>query len=94
MPTWTRDRVKIVRPERFKRAYRRLSTENRERARKVLELLLQNPRHPSLRVKRAKGTRDIWEARGSLSCRMTFQIEEDTYLLHNIGDHDEVLGSP
>jgi len=86
--------VKVARTERFKRAYRKLSPENRERAGKAIRLLLENPRHPSLRVKRVKGTRRIWEARVSRSCRMTFEIHGDTYLLRNIGEHDEVLKRP
>jgi len=86
--------VKIARTERFKRAYRKLSPENRERARKAIRLLLENPRHPGLRVKRVKGTHHIWEARVSRSCRLTFEIHGDTYLLRNIGEHDKVLGRP
>lgn len=86
--------MKVARTERFKRAYRKLSPENRERARKAIRLLLENPRHPSLRVKRVQGTRHIWEARVCRSCRMTFEIHGDTYLLRNIGEHDEVLKRP
>ena len=86
--------MKIARTERFKRAYRKLSPENRERARKAIRLLLENPRHPSLRVKRIKSTRHIWEARVSRSCRLTFEIHGDTYLLRNIGEHDEVPERP
>ncbi len=86
--------MKVARTERFKRAYRRLNPENREQARKAIRLLLENPRHPSLRVKRIKGTRNIWEVRVSRSCRMTFEIHGDTYLLRNIGEHDRVLKQP
>ena len=86
--------MRIARTERFKRAYRKLSPENQERARKAIRQLLEDPRHPSLRVKRVKGTRSIWEARVSRSCRLTFEIYDDTYLLRNIGEHDKVLGKP
>jgi len=30
----------------------------------------------------------------SRSCRLTFEIHGDTYLLRNIGEHDKVLGRP
>lgn len=83
--------MKVARTERFKRAYRKLSPENRKRARKAIRQLLENPRHPGLRVRRIKGTRGIWEARVSHSCRLTFEIQGDTYLLRNIGEHDDVL---
>ena len=86
--------MKVARTERFKRAYRKLSPENRKQARKAIRLLLENPRHPSLRVKRVKGTHHIWEARGSRSCRLTFEIHGDTYLLRNIGEHDKVPERP
>jgi mRNA interferase RelE/StbE len=51
-------------------------------------------RYPGLRVKKIKGTEYIWEARASRSLRMTFQIEEDTIILRNIGQHDETLNRP
>jgi len=86
--------VQIARTERFKRAYRKLSPENRKQARKAIRLLLEDPRHPSLQVKRVKGTRQIWEARVSRSCRLTFEMHGDTYLLRNIGEHDKVLSKP
>jgi len=41
-----------------------------------------------------QGTDYIWEARASLSLRITFQIEGDTIILRNIGHHDEALGQP
>ncbi len=86
--------MKIARTERFKRAYRKLSPEDQARAKKTIRLLLENPRHPGLRVKRVKGTRHIWEARVSRCCRLTFEIRDDAYLLRNIGEHDKVLGAP
>jgi len=86
--------VRLARTARFKRAYRKLTLENRERAGKAIRLLLENPRHPGLWVKRVKGTRAIWEARVSRSCRLTFEIHGETYLLRNIGEHDDVLGKP
>ena len=58
-----------------------------------LRLLLQNPRHPSLQVKKMEDPRDIWEARITRSYRFTFQIVGDTYLLRRIGTHD-ILKTP
>jgi len=86
--------VRVARTERFKRAYRKLSRENRERARKAIRQLVEDPRHPGLRVKRIKGTRNVWEARVSRSCRLTFEAQGDTYLLRNIGEHNKVLKKP
>ena len=85
--------MKVARTERFDRAYRQLSAENRAQARKAISELAADVRHPGLRVKRIRGTKGIWEARVSRSCRLTFQVEGDTILLRNIGEHD-VLGRP
>ena len=87
--------MNIARTERFKRAYRRLSQEDQQLAHKALRNLLANGfRYPSLHVKRIKGTAKIWEARISRGCRMTFQIDEDTITLRNIGEHDATLKRP
>ena len=86
--------MRIGRTERFKRAYTSLRTEEQERAKSAIGTLLRDFRYPSLRVKRIKGTAGIWEARVSRACRMTFQIQGDTIILRNIGEHDATLKSP
>ena len=58
-----------------------------------LALLLQNPRHPSLRIKKMNDPRDIWEGRVTQSYRFTFQIQGDLYMLRRIGPHD-ILKTP
>ncbi len=84
----------IQRTERFKHAYKKLPPEIQERVKKTLRLLVSNIRHPSLRVKKIQGTGNIWEARVSRSCRLTFQIEGETYILRNVGEHDHTLKNP
>jgi len=86
--------MKIARTERFRRSYRKLPPEDKELVKKAIRLLMEDPRHPGLRVKRIKGTVGIWEARVSRSCRMTFEIRGDMYLLRNVGKHDETLKKP
>jgi mRNA-degrading endonuclease YafQ of YafQ-DinJ toxin-antitoxin module len=46
------------------------------------------PYTPSLRTKKMHGLEDIWEARVTLSYRITFQRTGDTLLLRRIGTHD------
>ena len=60
---------------------------------KKLALLLSNPRHPSLNIKKMQDPRDIWEARISDSYRFTFQIKGDVYILRKVGAHD-ILKKP
>ena len=74
----------------FDRDYAGLPEEIKERVEKQLALLLLNPSHPSLRLKRIRGTADIWEVRGSRSYRLTLQLAGDTYLLRRVGPHDVI----
>lgn len=79
--------------KRFQRDFRALSEPIQRRVEKQLVLFLQNPRHPSLRIKKMEGFHDIWEGRITQSYRFTFQIREDTCVLRRIGTHD-ILGTP
>lgn len=85
--------MRLVRTERFKSDFARLPEPIKRRVRKQLSLLLQNPRHRSLRIKKMEGSRDIWEGRITKNYRFTFQIHRDAYLLRRIGTHD-ILKSP
>jgi len=86
--------MRIARTENFRRAWKQLSIEEKALARKAIENLLSDMRYPALRVKKIKGTENIWEARASRSLRMTFQKNGDVFILRNIGRHDEALGRP
>ena len=61
---------------------------------KKLKLLIENPRHPSLRVKKIKGQKEIFEASITMSIRITWQYYDDGILLRNLGEHDKTLGNP
>jgi len=89
-----RDSVKISRTARFKKAWEQLTKAEKSLARKAITNLAMDIRYPALRVKKIKGVEGIWEARASLSLRMTFQIVGNTILLRNIGRHDETVGRP
>lgn len=86
--------MRIARTEGFKKAWDQLTEEQKALARKAIENLISDMRYPALRVKKIKGTENIWEARVSRSLRMTFQIEGDMIILRNIGQHDETLVRP
>ena len=58
---------------------------------KALRLLADDWRHPSLHVKHLHGTEGIWEARASLSLRITFELAGDTIILRSVGAHDKTL---
>ena len=85
--------MKIAFTKSFIRNYRKLPQEIQDAIDKQLELLLSNPRHPSLNVKKMNDPRDIWEGRVTASYRFTFQIQGEVYLLRKVGTHD-VLDQP
>ena len=78
----------------FDRDYRDLPEEVKRRADKQFSFLLENPQHPSLRVKKLKSREDIWEGRVTRGYRFTFQIVSNAYILRRIGRHEEVLRKP
>lgn len=86
--------MKITRTARFKKAWKELTEDEQNLARKALANLANDLRYPALRVKKMRGIEHIWEARVGRSLRMTFEIEGDTAILRNIGRHDETLERP
>jgi mRNA-degrading endonuclease RelE of RelBE toxin-antitoxin system len=79
--------MKIRRTNSFKKDYRGLPSEIRNRVDKQLHYLLENPRHPSLRLKKLKGT-DKFEIRVSRGYRMTFRYVDQILELRRVGTHD------
>jgi len=82
--------VNIVWTPLFKRDFRSLPSDVQKRARKAIGLLIDNPSHPSLRTKKIQGVKDIWEARVTLSYRLTYQRAGDAIVLRRVGTHDVV----
>jgi mRNA interferase RelE/StbE len=78
----------------FRESVEELSVDARKALKKMLALMADNPRHPSLRTKKIKGGEDIFEATVTLDIRMTWEFYEDGILLRNIGEHDKTLKNP
>lgn len=78
---------------KFKKQYKKLPQPIKKAAKKQLGLLLSNPYHPSLNIKKMQDPREIWEGRISRSYRVTFQKTENAYILRAIGTHD-ILNKP
>jgi mRNA interferase RelE/StbE len=72
----------------------RLPVDTKKALKKKLDLLVDNPKHPSLRTKKIKGTNDIFEASINTDIRITWEFYEDGILLRNIGRHDKTLNNP
>jgi mRNA-degrading endonuclease RelE of RelBE toxin-antitoxin system len=86
--------VPFIYTERFKRAYRRLEPTEQELVNKALRQLATDRTHPGLRVKRIKGTDNIWEMRAGRDIRLTLEITSEAYVLRNVGHHDATLRNP
>jgi len=72
----------------------RLSDDVKKALKKKLDIMTDNPRHPSLRTKKIKGHEDIFEASINMDIRMTWEYFKDGILLRNIGEHDKTLNNP
>ena len=80
--------MKLQPTERFMKEYGRLPPRLQRQVDKALGFLLENPRHPSLQIKKIKGHQNRWEGRVTLHYRFTFSIEGDIYHLLRVGTHD------
>jgi mRNA interferase RelE/StbE len=88
--------MRILRTEQFKRDFQKLPIKIKRRTQEALRLLLSNPRHPSLRIKKVrgeilKGYTNIFEGRITRDYRFFFLIETDVYILLRCGKHEEYL---
>lgn len=86
--------MRLILTNRFKKAYEALAIDDQGRVQKAIRLMSGDLRHASLRLKRIKATRGIWEARARKSLRITFETEGDALSFRNVGHHDQTLKKP
>ncbi|HHY67021.1 MAG TPA: type II toxin-antitoxin system RelE/ParE family toxin [Alicyclobacillus sp.] len=80
---------------RFTKSLAKLDPKSRKAVKKAMELLLENPHHPSLRTRKMKGYEGVFEVSASMDIRITFHYEKpDTIVLRNVGHHDDALSNP
>ena len=85
--------MKVLTTKPFDQDYEALPKNIQDLVDRKLKIFLQNPRHPSLRVKKMEDPKEIWEASITKAYRFTFQIKKDTYTLRRVGTHD-ILKTP
>lgn len=80
--------MRLEATEHFGRDYERLPQRVQQRVDNALGLLLENPSHPWLQIKKIKGYENRWEGRVTHHYRFTFTVEGGTYTLLRVGTHD------
>ena len=87
--------LRLTLTERFRRSALELEPEIRDKLKKQIGLLAADPRHPSLRVKKIKGTGSVFEARVDRDFRFTFEFGgAHEIILRVVGPHDPTLKKP
>jgi hypothetical protein len=67
----------------------------REKIKKALALLEENPRHPSIQTKPIKGVRGFYEARVDRNYRMTYiRLADDILEMSYVDNHNDALKNP
>jgi mRNA interferase RelE/StbE len=79
--------MRIRRTDVFIKDYRKLPQSIQTQVDKQLRFLVENPRHPSLHLKKIEGT-DKYEIRITKGYRATLMVLEDTVELRRVGTHD------
>ncbi len=91
----SKEPLKLTLTERFRRSALELDPATRGKLKKQIALLATDPRHPSLRVKKIKGTGSIFEARVDRDVRLTFEFGgRHEIILRVVGPHDPTLKKP
>jgi len=73
--------------ERAGKTIENLTPQLRKALFKQVKLLEQNPRHPSLRVKKYDESQNLWQARVNKDWRFYFFIQDDVYYIVDIIPH-------
>lgn len=77
----------IIFTRNFKKNYKKLPREIQERFDKQLVLFTSNPKHHSLKIRRYRTEKNVWEGYISDKYRFTFSIADTGYIFRNIGPH-------
>jgi mRNA-degrading endonuclease RelE of RelBE toxin-antitoxin system len=86
--------MRVYYSDKFVDSAKKLSGEVKEALKKKLDVMLDNPQHPSLRTKKIQGQKDVFESSITMGIRITWQYIDDGIYLRNIGEHDKTLKKP
>jgi mRNA interferase RelE/StbE len=87
--------MRVIYSENFRRSVEKMPIEVKKQLKKKLSIMIENPRHASLRTKKLRGRKDgIFEGSINMDIRFTWEYFEEGIILRNIGHHDETLNNP
>jgi mRNA-degrading endonuclease RelE of RelBE toxin-antitoxin system len=79
--------IRIKLAETAIRQYQTLTPNQKKKADKQFEHLVQDIRHPSLHAKKYKGSGDLWQARIDKDWRFYFYIIAPDYIIVSVIKH-------
>ncbi|MCM1182395.1 MAG: type II toxin-antitoxin system YafQ family toxin [Roseburia sp.] len=77
--------------KRFEKHFKSLNTQERKLLQTKLQLLAENPMHPSLRTKRIQGTKDLFECSVNMDIRIIWYYEGDKLIILIDVEHHDIL---
>ena len=77
--------------EAFKKHFEAFTEKQKKQIRNKLKILTENPAHPSLRVKRIKGTVSLWEMSANMDIRIIFEYSGETIIILMDVGHRDIL---
>ena len=79
----------ITYTKRFQKHYKKMSQTEKKQIKAKVEILSENPLHPSLRTKRIQGTETLFECSVNMDIRIIWYYEgERLIMLLDVGHHD------
>ena len=87
--------TEFQRLKRFDRAYRKLDGQHQAVVDEALgELPNSTTLRPSRNLEKVQSRKDTWAIRVTRGIRRTFEVENGTCILRNVGEHDKILNNP
>ncbi len=86
--------AKLLKPRfspKFQKRFKKLHPSLKKKFAKQLKFMLENPRHPSLNIKKMAGS-ERFEGRLDYHNRFVFKIFDNEIWFYSVGPHDEGLG--
>ncbi len=80
---------KITYTHRFLKRFEDLTEQEKRQIRNKLNILAENPSHPSLRTKRIQGSKGLFECSVNMDIRIIWYYEGDKLIIIvDVGHHD------